>query len=463
MTASAVVKSSRKKKRSPVTVGDKTMRKANSEIGFRITAGAMTFLGRKIYNSLVYRAQNAGVGGKGVLPFPVAYDPSNFFPVEKYWWIPLPDLIEDASAGTNNHTRVQEILRDLMSVVVERNEAGWEASHIISNARIIGTLDPGGSGRGDRLIVGWHFPEEIEDKILAPNQYTRLSLYYQSFLKTEVSLTLYEVCKRYSSSPSKLTARLGCEEWLARLLSDKDFVSYKYFKRAFLTKAINDINKITDINVALIEHRAESRGRPVESFQFSVEQKPQSAFEFSVAPIAIPKLFEQLESIGISPVATRKFLLAHTEENLLATLAHVTDRKNNLSLPALSSPAAYFKKALAENYASADSVRKEAVAKKKEEGVVAMQKRISGSIAAVEAQMERSPNHFFPTTKQQREKFDTLPAGERASLIDAYLSTLSGSLARSARATLTKPNWLEGDLASKLFLVWLGNRSTASA
>ena len=56
---------------------NKELNKANPEIGYRITAGEITFIGRKMHNALVYHAQRLTLNGKGKLPGQVLYNPED--------------------------------------------------------------------------------------------------------------------------------------------------------------------------------------------------------------------------------------------------------------------------------------------------------------------------------------------------------------------------------------------------
>jgi hypothetical protein len=355
--------------------------KANPEIGYRITSGQMSFLGRKVYNSLIYRAQQAGIAGKGKLPHAVSYDLAALVPIENYWWIPLSDVVDDAAVGDRNHSRIKAYLRALMSVVVERNAVGWEADHIIDKARIVGTATPEGK-RGDKLLVGWYFPPELEAMLIAPDQYTRLSLYYQSLLKTEAALVLYEICKRYSTNPSKVTLKMSWQEWQERLMTSRRD-EYKFFKRDFLAPAIKEVNAITDIDITLVEKRAETRGKPIESIQFVVEPKVQLGLELPAGPVFPEGLLEKLEGLGISPVAAEKLLSVHGEEKVSAAMSHVFERLENTKLPALASPAAYFKKALAEDFAGGEAALKKARERQKKAGETAAAARRAASAGLV--------------------------------------------------------------------------------
>lgn len=406
------------------------MKKPVSEIGMRIKSGTMTFLMRKLHNVFVYRAQRVGLAGKGVLPLEVEYDLSLAdFDYRDYWWMPLAEIIDTASPGDRNYEHIKSLLIALKSVVVERKGFGIAIDNILGPVRFIGMRTPGGRGKGDRLMVGFQFPKEIEAHFLAPNVYTRMSLYYQTLLKTECSLTLYENCKRYASMPEKCTPQLPWAEWQTRLICGESDRTYNEFKRNFLLPAIKNIEKVTDITIKLCEERAKRRGAPVESIYFAIEEKRQLALEQEVGPVIPLELLERVEKMGVSRVAAERMLATYGEDRLLANIEHVEARLASSTLPVLGSPSAYLRKALTDDYAGGEEQRKKVQKKKQEEGekARAKQKEVSDQSVAVVVVMpegdqlveswgnfrfsiqakifRKLPEHFEDATTRQIEAF----------------------------------------------------------
>ena len=347
---------------------NKELNKANPEIGYRITAGEISFVGRKMHNALVYHAQRLTLNGKGKLPGQVLYNPEDIPNYADRWWAPLSDIINDCTAGGRNHQRVKDLLVSLMGVVVERNETGWEAHQIISGVKIVGTRTMEGGEAGDKLFVGWNFPREIEPFLIQPYEndksYTRLSLYYQSYLKTEAALVLYEICKRYATFPRKTTNQLPWQEWAARF-NTKNCSDFPYFNRDVLKPAIDEINGKkdekgrypgTDITIQVVPIRGDA-GKKITHLEFKVELKPQSQLEITPGQVILSAdLVERLEKIGISPAQTQKILNKFGEEDLTATLDLVEKRLLNKDLPTLERPGAYFTKALKEGYSTSEQL-----------------------------------------------------------------------------------------------------------
>ena len=330
-------------------VEDQNFRKGNAEIGFRIKKGRMTFLSRKVLNSLTYRAQMLGVEGKGLTrKFGKIVIPDDLRH-ENYWWLDLGEIVKDASFHSKDYALIKEYLADLQRVLVIRDFPGaYESDQLLGSVRIINTLGPG-TRRGGKLLLGWRFPEETEDKVLRPDIYTRLSVYFQGLLRTEQALVLYEICKRYSTSPANLTARKHWHLWYEQLSGNEVGAKkpeFKYFKRNLLSPAILEVNTVTDIQVELIEYK---NGRWVEDLQFVTKPKAQQQLILPEEPAIDGALLDRLESIGIKDA--EKICATHPNDFVKATLDIVEERMRNPKLTPLESPAAFFRVALRDEYA----------------------------------------------------------------------------------------------------------------
>lgn len=350
----------------PVEEQGRDFRKGNTEIGFRIKRGRVTFLSRKVLNSLTYRAQMMGIGGKGLqLRFGNVVIPEDL-KHENYWWIELGEVVKDARFNSRDYTMIKEYLEELQRVLVIRETPGYYGSdQLLGSVKIINTQGPG-TKRGGKLLLGWQFPAETEEKILAPDIYTRLSVYFQGLLRTEQALVLYEICKRYATNPSGLTARKHWHLWFEQLLGQEigaEKPEYKYFKRNTVNPALLEVNAVTDLEVELIEYK---NGRWVEDLQFSVKQKAQQQLVLSEEPAIDGELIGMLEELGVSPREAEKLCATHTHEFIRSTITVVRKRINSPKLPPLDSPVAFLKAALRGEYAKGASGNHIAIDEKKD-------------------------------------------------------------------------------------------------
>jgi hypothetical protein len=207
----------------------------------------------------------------------------------------------------------------------------------------------------DRLCI----PPTFQDLVLrCENNYTKYSLYYQTVLSGAQSLTLYEICRRYATSPTRVTYKQTYEYWYHVLTGTavEDGAArpeYKYFKRDVLKTAIAEINKNTDIEIELIEFK---ENRRVEHLQFRVSLRPQASLEFhpesSPGPLLNMIIVERIMRFGIPEEEACQIYAQYSERTVLAHIDLVEKRQKSTKGTVLDSPAAYFKVAIANGYAS---------------------------------------------------------------------------------------------------------------
>lgn len=187
-------------------------------------------------------------------------------------------------------------------------------------------------------------------------QYARLSLQFQSQLRSSAGLALYEICVRYLTNPSHLTMRETWEWWRPILSGTPDTEAgdeakreYKYFKRDYLRPAIAEVNAVTNIFVELVEHR---EGRRVAEIQFRVTERKQPMLALDEHPNVFDStLVDRMVKIGI-PLKEAQTLYADSEENRIRAALQMTEQRlRSTTLPPIRSAAALFKDALKKGYA----------------------------------------------------------------------------------------------------------------
>src|SRR3954449_2230062 len=72
----------------------KEFRKTNEAIGLRVSEGHLSLLSRKIFNVMVFHAQQLGAPGENA--------PLKTEVAKSYYWIPLADLAKDAAYDSND-------------------------------------------------------------------------------------------------------------------------------------------------------------------------------------------------------------------------------------------------------------------------------------------------------------------------------------------------------------------------
>jgi len=314
----------RVKKTDVVSPSSAELRKAVEAIAIQPKSGKITLLTRKLFNVLLAVAQQADEAG------------------DTYRAL-LSDIVANSAFDSNDTALVKEHLRRMVSVQVEWSQGTssqkpgrkWGISTLIADAEIL--EDP----QTRRVWVEFSFAPKIKKKLLDPVQYARLSLQFQSQLRSSAGLALYEICVRYLTNPSHLTMRETWEWWRPILSGTPDTEAgdeakreYKYFKRDYLRPAIAEVNAVTNIFVELIEHR---EGRRVAEIQFRVTERKQPMLALDEHPNVFDStLVDRMVKIGI-PLKEAQSLYADSEENRIRAALQLTEqRMRSTSLPPAS-------------------------------------------------------------------------------------------------------------------------------
>lgn len=316
------------------------IRKSNEAIGLRVVSGRLTLLNRKVFNVLMYHAQRIRkLGQDAPIDTPAA---------QKYFWVPLSVLARNASYDSRDMQFLREQISEMQDIkLLLETDRQWTSERLIASVTFV---NPKGlHSRTGQVWVGFAFPPEVHESVMQPETYTRLSIHYQGLLKSGTALALYELCRRYATNPSKLTSTYSVEHWYGLLTGNpvpekpEDLPEYKYFKRDVLKNAIAEVNRVTDIEVELIEHKI---GRRVQQLQFRVEFKPDTQQE-SRAPFTIDlTLLEKLMALGMTQQEASNVIGEFPDEKIVQALAVVDARVSSANGGPIHSKVAYLRWAL---------------------------------------------------------------------------------------------------------------------
>lgn len=310
-------------------------RKTNEAIGLRVVEGNLSLLSRKVFNVMMYHAQEMKVPGLN--------SPINTPASKKYFWIPLSELARDAAYDSKDVQYLKKQLQEMQNIkLLMENERQWTSERLVSSVTLV---NPAGLNKhSGQVWFGFAFPPEVHEQVMAPSTYTRLSIVYQSSLKSGSALALYEICRRYATNPSKVTFIQTYEHWYGVItgnsMSSSSPPVYKYFKRDTLKPAIAEINALTDISIELIEHK---NGRRVEKLQFRIEQTKQAQLEFPVPPIIDLELMNRVMNFGFSQSDASDLVAQHSDSVLRAAIIRVESRAESKGMAPLETPAGYFR------------------------------------------------------------------------------------------------------------------------
>ncbi len=407
------------------------LRKAVEAIAIRPQAGKLTLLTRKINNVLLAEAQRQGID-------------------EPSYRIPLSKLCAKADYDSTNMSLVKDQLRKMASTIVEWNvgvkgSRRWGISSLIS----VEVIED-----GNRCTIEWSYPTQLKAKLLAPDIYARLSLQMQNTFRSSAALALYEICVRYVDSPGQLTMRLNWEVWRPILTGvpdpkedeegERTYNLFKYFKRDVLKPAVAEVNKLTDVEVALIEHKV---GRSVAELQFSVKPKGQAGL-----PLDEPNLFDlnlitRIVALGFTQAQAEKIYSDTADEaQLRSVLVHTEKRLKQM--PPIENPQGYFRHALQAGYVSKTAARAAPAKALEDKSKKAAKKPASGT------QLTQQLAEHWLTAKraEAREDFEALSQADQADELAKFAA--SGKL-----PSMLRKKWetvgLKDKMCAASFLQWL--------
>lgn len=408
-------------------IENKKFRRPNKAVALRVSGGGtLTLLCRKIFNVMLYHTQKLGVPG--------ANAPSDQPRFQKYYWVPLSVFVEDARFNSEAVDYLSESFNNLLNIKLHcDDEGGMGSESLLAGFRITNKSGK----RGDPRWVGWALPPSVEEMAMNPLLYTTASLYYLTSLKSSHALGLYEIAKRYATSPGGLTMRKPVEWWHEQLRGvpvGTEMSEYKIFKRDILKPSIVEVNLLTDVEVELVEIKS---GRKVVELQFKVGEKKQGQLELPPSPVLDIKTIERLALLGFSQREAEDIFAANEPSFVKVTIEFVEARIANTSLPPIDSGAAFFRAAMKNRYAETAANAKNAAAKKKISDKALEQKEVIATDPAKEA-----------ARAEALRSFDALDASSREALLN-QLAAKNPLLSKSIRknpngkaARVTIASWL---------------------
>lgn len=335
--------------RSARELADQTVAKANEAIAIRPKRGKLTLLSRRIYNVLLFHAQQQGVD-------------------KPKYSILLSELIDDARFTSHNTELLKSHIRDMQATTIEWHTSSGGARQWTST-QLLGTVVIDEPGRGSPCTISWTYPEAIRERLVKPAHYTRVLLEISSQMRSYAAAVLYELGARYLTSPGRLTMREDVIWWASVLTGRSDITSvdYRILHRDTIKKALAELDALSDeFKMEVIEHR---RGRKVEELQFRVVPKPQASLEGlnqSAKNVFDLSLVERVVAVGFKRQDAQDLYAVTDEGALRAAVEHTEQRMKNTTLPPLGSAVAYLKDALKKGYAGtqgdASAVEPQAIA-----------------------------------------------------------------------------------------------------
>lgn len=317
-----------------------TMRKAREAI-FVFPEKPLSVLQRRLFNSCVYFAQRQ--------------------PNLQSWRIEISEL--EPIIGYNDSSNRRYLMGELLSLM--KAHVIWDATVNPQDRKLTAsTLLADVTHLVDQRAYEFSFSPKLREVLLNPEIWQRIDLAISQRFRSMGSAPLYEWCKRYERTGS--TSRWAWQDFRHAVVGivedDSIYHQYKFFKSKILKRAIAEVNALSDIEVALKEHK---NGRVVEQIQFEVRRKSSSVGTTVEAtpepqfPVpSVTTLLEDVLRIGVTPNRAAEIINEHTAEDIRAALHHTLLRDAATDKEPLKSRASFFVCSLEKGYAKPVSLVK---------------------------------------------------------------------------------------------------------
>jgi len=247
----------------------------------------VTITGRRLYNALMHVAQTRMAKLESMPPADYLFE------------APLPALLRTTGSSGEDRTAAKRYLHEMRSLEVDWESTApgdgvkWRGFTLLSEVRI--------EVRNGENWVSWAYPPTIMAAVREPARWARIDLEMLARLGTYASVALFEICARYRDNPSGLTSRKPVQWWadaLSQSPAGSERREWRKIKNERIKEAIDEINRETDLEIELIEHR---EGKAATEAQFAVRRKrlPQQRVERD--PIDA-NLVLRAESLGIREI-----------------------------------------------------------------------------------------------------------------------------------------------------------------
>ena len=229
----------------------------------------MSYYSKKIFNGLIY-----------VVKKQLEQDPNR-----RVFDFTLAEIKHITWINQTNHGILKEALISMKKTDIEYNllnkdkEKIWWIMSLFSELRY--TVKWGDNQWGFDWEVGKRgyfsieLPETIRNSILNPNVFTKLNLFLLKWLSTKYSINLYEFLKDYEWKNrwgGIITVKVGVLKQIIWLEKDK-YKDFSMFRRRVINPALEQINKMTDIEVSYKPIKDWRKYKNIEFYISNVEKE----------------------------------------------------------------------------------------------------------------------------------------------------------------------------------------------
>lgn len=306
------------------------LRKPHEMIVLMPRSRRVTLTGRRLYNALLQVAQ-------------ARLAAMNQMPAADYMFeAPLPALLRSSGSSGEDRTAAKRYLREMRGLEVDWESTApgdgvkWRGFSMLSEVAI--------ELRHGENWVSWSYPPTMMATLKEPARWARIDLDILARLGTYAAVALYEICARYRDNPSGVTSRKPVQWWadaLSPAPAGSERREWRKFKNERVKDAVEDINRETDLDIELIEHK---QGRAVVEAQFAVRRKRAAARARPAQALPIDAhLVLRAESLGIRESKLEGLLLEFGEAAVREGLDQLERRSANQLLRGVENGYSYLR------------------------------------------------------------------------------------------------------------------------
>lgn len=308
------------------------LRKPHEMVVMVPRSARVTLTARRIYTVLMQVSQ-ARFGSMETMP-------SADFMFEA----PLATILRTTGSDASDRTAAKRYLKEMRSLEVDWESTApgdgvkWRGFSMLSEVAL--------EVRRGETWVSWSFPPSIMSALREPARWARIDLEVLSRLGTYAAIALYEICARYRDNPGGVTSRKPVGWWTDALsnVPGGDRREWRKFKSERIKEAIDEINRETDLEIELIEHR---QGRTVQEVQFAVRRRSKLApSRIGTAAPVDANLSLRAETLGIREIKLDGLVKEFGEALVREKLETLERRAANSSLRVVDNAYSYLRSLL---------------------------------------------------------------------------------------------------------------------
>lgn len=293
----------------------------------------VTLTARRIYTVLLHVSQTRMLAMDGM---PLA---------DFMFEAPLISILRTTGSDGTDRTAAKRYLSEMRSLEVDWESTApgdgvkWRGFSMLSEVAL--------EVRRGETWVSWSFPPSIMSALRDPQRWARIDLDVLTRLSTYAAIALYEICVRYRDNPGGVTSRKPVGWWTDALsnMPGGDRREWRKFKNERVKEAVEEINRETDLEIELIEHR---QARVVIDVQFAVRKRSRQALPHGDEQPVDAGLRLRGKTLGIREAKMELLIGEFGEERVREKLELLERRAANAQLREIENAYSYLRSLLRE-------------------------------------------------------------------------------------------------------------------